>query len=220
MNKPQVDAPPHSHAHDTADWLKTERLLLFTDAVFAIIVTLLALELHFPDNWPVDSSRAVLDGLLRMGGKFGSYALSFAVIALMWNAHLRRYRYVLAVNSKIVAGNLLQLMIVGLIPFATSLLARRADSMVVSLYAAIILANVLISWGTWLIAARDPSLVRPELTKELRHEGNLRSSAVAVSFAASIAIAWWSPVLAMWSWALQIPMNMIITRMVSRPVDA
>jgi hypothetical protein len=45
-SQPPPAAHPIGHAHDFAVWLKMERLLLFTDAVFAIIVTLLALEIR------------------------------------------------------------------------------------------------------------------------------------------------------------------------------
>jgi uncharacterized membrane protein len=187
-----------------------ERLLLFTDAVFAIIVTLLALEIRVPDGAALGSTQEVFETLSSMVPKFGAYALSFGVIAMVWNVHLRRYRYVIAVNSKVVTGNLLQLMVLGLVPFTTSMIAAHVNALTVSLYAAVMLLNVVIAWVTWLIASGNPSLVSSELTPKLKLEGNWRSGVAAGVFALSIGIAWWSPVAAMLSWALQIPANIII----------
>jgi uncharacterized membrane protein len=217
VKKRRAALPQPGHAHDSAEWLKMERLLLFTDAVFAIIVTLLALEIRLPDDAAIDSTQAVLHTLHQMQWKFGAYALSFAVIAMLWNVHLRRYRHVIAVNGKIVMGNMLQLMLVGLIPFVTSAIARGGNSMVVTLYAAVILANVLVSWVTWLLAVRNPAMVRADLTRAMIREGNQRATISALVFALSIAVAWWSPTVAMLSWALLIPANKVIDRMHPHP---
>jgi uncharacterized membrane protein len=212
MKKRQTTTAPPTHAHDSAEWLKMERMLLFTDAVFAIIVTLLALEIRVPDTAVTNSSSAAMHTLWEMGGKFGAYALSFVVIAVLWNMHLRRYRYLVAVNGLIIAGNMIQLMLVGLIPFATSLIARSANSFVVTVYAGIIFANILVSWGTWWCGISNPALVAPSLTPAILRDNNLRSGVAAVIFGLSIPIAWWSPNLAIWSWILQMPATMVVTR--------
>jgi uncharacterized membrane protein len=189
-----------------------ERLLLFTDAVFAIVVTLLALDIHLADNAQIQTNQAVLDTVSQMASKFGAYALSFIVIALLWNTDLRRYRYLVAVNGKFVAGKMLQLMLVGLIPFATSLIARSNNSLSVTIYAANIVAYALIAWGTWTIAARNPSLISPDLSAQVRRAENLRALSTALIFGVSIGIAWLSPTVGMLSWALQFPANRIIAR--------
>lgn len=71
------------HPHDAATRLTMERLLLFTDAVFAIILTLLALEIRIPERAALRTSRDVSDTLILMGSQFGWYVLGFSVIALV-----------------------------------------------------------------------------------------------------------------------------------------
>jgi uncharacterized membrane protein len=198
--------------HVTAGKLKLERLLLFTDAVFAIIMTLLALDLRVPAEVPLRSRDDVLQALANVVPGIGAYVISFAVIAMMWSAHLRRYRYLTGANDRLVGGTMLQLVITGLIPFATSMLSRSVDAVVVILYSAIILVNVVAASATWNLAVRDPALVDAHFTAAVRRRENLRSAVVAGNFLLSIGLAFWSPVLAMWSWTLQLPLNRLLNR--------
>ena len=209
-------SPANHHARDSAEVLKMERLLLFTDAVFAIIMTLLALDVRLPEGADLDSAQGVMDALTGSAAKIFAYALSFVVIAMMWNTHLRRYRFLTAIDGKIIAGNVLQLLLTGLIPFATSMIARNTHGMqplVVSFYAGVIVVNILVGWATWRIAISDPRRVSPELTATARRDSDWRSASTAAIFAASIPVAFQAPVIAMFMWTLQIPANMLIRRL-------
>jgi uncharacterized membrane protein len=196
--------------------LMIERLRLFTDAVFAIIMTLLALEIRVPDGALLNSTQGVLDALGDMLPRLGSYAISFFVVAMLWRAHLRRYCHLLTLSRAAVSGNLLQLLFVGLIPFATTMLNRSTNPLVVTIYALIIMANVLIAWLVWTLAIRDPARLSPEYTLAMRRESNWRSALASAVFAASAAIAWWSSEAAMYSWALLIPANRLVARLARR----
>jgi uncharacterized membrane protein len=69
------------HEHVTR---KLERLVFFSDAVFAIAITLLVLDLRLPEG-----SKAMFD-LSQMGTKLFGFALSFAVIGAYWLYHHMR----------------------------------------------------------------------------------------------------------------------------------
>lgn len=60
-----------------------ERLLLFSDGVFAIAITLLAIELHVPEGW--NGRWASL--WAERWPMFTAFALSFAIIGVFWNTH-------------------------------------------------------------------------------------------------------------------------------------
>jgi uncharacterized membrane protein len=199
-----------SQSHLAAERLKLERLLLFTDAVFAIIMTLLALEIRLPEGVPLHTQEQVLQALGQLIPAVMAYVISFSVIGLLWHAHLKRYRYVQFASGGVLFGSLVQLLLVGLIPVTTALLSRSVQPAVVITYAAIILLNIIVSSLTWNSAVRDPALADPELTPAIRRRENQRSLIAGGVFAASMVIACFSPVWAMVSWALQIPLNRLI----------
>jgi uncharacterized membrane protein len=109
---------------------------------------------------------------------------------------------------------MLQLLLVGLIPFVTYLLGTSGSAMAVSIYAGILLVNSLVAWLTWLLAARHPDLVGPALTAAFRREQSLRSAAVCTVFALSIPVAWISPLAGMLIWILLVPANTLVGRFV------
>ena len=70
-----------------------DRIIFFSDAVFAIVMTLLILDISVPDI-PQDSATAELPArVLDLWPKFFSYALSFLVIGTYWMAHHGTFRY-------------------------------------------------------------------------------------------------------------------------------
>lgn len=109
----------HSHsdlAHKGDPGL--DRLLFFSDGVFAIAITLLSIELHAPHDW--DGTAAML---WREGwAMFLSFGLSFAVIGVFWNAHRRLFQQMVRYTQGVFVLNLLLLAGIALMPFATNLL--------------------------------------------------------------------------------------------------
>ncbi|QTC92377.1 TMEM175 family protein [Brevundimonas goettingensis] len=106
----------HEIAHQGDPGL--DRLLFFSDGVFAIAITLLSIELHVPHGW--DGSFA---GLMNASWKMlGAFAISFAVIGVLWNAHRRCFLKMTRFTSGVFVLNLFVLAGIALMPFATSLL--------------------------------------------------------------------------------------------------
>lgn len=97
------------------------RFEAFSDGVFAFAITLLALgfvlpEMHDPTN------RQLTLALLHLWPNLIAYALSFAVIGLMWQNHHALFRLVETIDRRTVFWNLLLLAAMVLIPFATTTL--------------------------------------------------------------------------------------------------
>lgn len=67
--------------------LSTSRIEAFSDAVIAIIVTLLVLELRVPDLAHHVTSQSTLQALLRLVPEFASFVLSFFIICIFWVNH-------------------------------------------------------------------------------------------------------------------------------------
>jgi uncharacterized membrane protein len=102
----------------------TDRLLIFSDAVVAIAITLLALDLPVPT---ASTMTGFWSSLRHDDGRYVSFLISFGVIAAAWSHHQDVFRYVDRVDSRVRALDLCWLLLIVLIPFATKLLTVRGD---------------------------------------------------------------------------------------------
>jgi TMEM175 potassium channel family protein len=96
-----------------------ERMLYFSDAVFAIVLTLLVLDLRLPAG-VTDAS--LLRGVLEMAPKLVAFAITFALVAVFWIAHVSITRRLNAFDWPVAWVNMLFLFTVTLAPFVTTLL--------------------------------------------------------------------------------------------------
>ena len=79
------------------------RLLALSDGVFAIAMTLLALDLTVPDNLGSHpTSQQLIHALAQHTDRYWSFLLSFYIIAIYWGAHRRLMRSVTAFNPNLV----------------------------------------------------------------------------------------------------------------------
>jgi uncharacterized membrane protein len=113
------------------------RLEAFSDAVIAIILTIMVLELKVPHggNW------AVLRPLLPV---FLSYVMSFVFLSIYWNNHHHLLQAVRQVNGQILWANLHLLFWLSLIPFVTAWMGENNfTSVPVALYGVVMLASAI-----------------------------------------------------------------------------
>ena len=97
-----------------------ERIILFSDAVFAIAITLLVIELKVPEiDIPVTEDK-VLHHLAEIFPKFIGFLVSFFLIGLYWTVHHRMFGFVVHYTQKLLWLNLLFLLGIVLMPFTTS----------------------------------------------------------------------------------------------------
>lgn len=82
-------SPPHRTEQRSERGTEVERIVFFSDAVFAIAITLLVLEIRVPDGLP---PARLAEALGRMWPKFLSYLISFSVTGGYWRAHHRIFR--------------------------------------------------------------------------------------------------------------------------------
>ncbi len=104
--------------HDRTEF-QLERLILFTDAVFAIAITLLAIEIRFPEFHRLPSNADIWRGLAGLLPKFIGFLVGFIIIAQYWTAHHRIFRFVRNYDSKLLWFNILFLLFIVLMPFSS-----------------------------------------------------------------------------------------------------
>ena len=100
-----------------------ERMILFSDAVFAIVITLMAIEIKLPEH--VDYSSDTLPyEILKLVPLFIAYAASFFFIGKTWYEHLRIFSLLKDYDTGLVARNMFMLFFIGLFPFSVTLVSR------------------------------------------------------------------------------------------------
>ena len=100
-------------------FMSTERLVFFSDAVVAIALTLLALELPTPAGL---TNHQVVNGFREDFGEYRAFLISYAVIGIQWQGHHRTFARVRGVAGRLVTYNLLWLLTIVVTPFATKVL--------------------------------------------------------------------------------------------------
>jgi uncharacterized membrane protein len=100
--------------------LNKQRLEAFTDGVYAIVITLLILDIRIPQVQPA----ALGSALLAMLPQVFTYILSFFVVGLYWFANHRVSHQVKQIDGTLIWLNLIWLLFVSVMPFPTSLLGR------------------------------------------------------------------------------------------------
>jgi uncharacterized membrane protein len=96
-----------------------ERLILFSDAVFAIAITLLVIELKLPDMEEV-TERSLQNALLNIIPHFISFLMSFLIIGIYWVSHHRMFYYVIDYDKRLIWLNLFFLFFIALMPFSSN----------------------------------------------------------------------------------------------------
>lgn len=180
--------------------LGLDRLVFFSDAVFAIAITLLALEIRLPAGDFADDG-ALWQALLSMNDAYLAFAISFWVIASFWLGHHRLFLHIRRYDNRL-------LMLIALIPFPTTLISEYGNRTAVIVYASTMVAIGLTMVAITAYASGPGRLTDAAQTKMWRQRGMTRALAVVLVFSLSIGIAFFSPDWAMYSWLLLISISL------------
>jgi uncharacterized membrane protein len=135
--------------------VQTSRLEAFSDAVFAIAITLLVLGLHVPGARDGDLGHALVDEW----PAFASYLVSFCVIGIIWVNHHAVLDHVTQATRPLLFLNLFLLLWVTFIPFPTADLAEHLrsgndESLAAAIYSGTMTAMALSFGALWLYILR------------------------------------------------------------------
>ena len=168
--------------------MKTSRLEAFSDAVIAIAITIMVLEMKVPHG----ADLSVLRPLLPV---FTSYLLSFVYLAIYWNNHHHLLHATERVSGSILWANMHLLFWLSLFPFVTGWLGEnRADVWPTVMYGVVLLmAAVAYSLLEWAIVRQHSS--RSTVARAI---GRDAKGAISIAlYAAAIALAFFA------EWAAQ-----------------
>ncbi len=194
-----------------------ERLVFFSDAVFAIALTLLVIDIALPEAAGRPGGPSGLDALRDLLPRIATFVLSFAVVGLYWVGHHRFFGFVRAFDGRVIALNFLLLLFVVFIPFPTSFIGAYGDDPTGPVFYALANAGAGISQALlWMYLART-HLLDPRVTPQYVTYRLANLLRIPVVFLASIPIAIWiSPYLAEASWLAFFGLGLVMRRTLGR----
>jgi TMEM175 potassium channel family protein len=164
-----------------------DRVIAFTDGVFAIIITILVLEIGVPSDLSEQSLRQALD---ETGATLIAWVISFLLVGMYWVWHRDLFIQVRAVNRDLVWLNLIFLLPVSLIPFAAAVLGEYHDEPVaLHLYGFVLVATGLARVGLFHYVSRRPALLWQPTTPRTRRVGLAISAAPIALYLLAIVLA-------------------------------
>ena len=169
-----------------------ERLAAFSDGVFAVIITIMVLELRPPEQ-------PSFSALLPLWPTMLSYAVSYLFIAIVWVNHHHLLRFAEQATARLIWWNFAHLFLVSLVPFSTAWVADTDFAAApVSIYAGVfVLVNSAYLAFAWEVLAQAE--VQQAVSARVRQMTRARSFATVAIFVAAAVISIWFP---LWGFAL------------------
>jgi uncharacterized membrane protein len=195
------------HHKDLKKEFQVERIAFFSDAVFAIAITLLIIEVKVPEvHGEHGHGLSIGEALLNLIPKFIGFIVSFFVIGMYWVNHHRFFKHIVHYNQKLLWANMLLLFSIVLMPFSSAFYSEYwfSGSLVpIGFYVFNICLTGLLNTRMWYIIGNpanrlsegleDPALVRYFTVRSIVPACVFLFSFIVAFF--SIPLAYWCPVL-------------------------
>jgi uncharacterized membrane protein len=173
-----------------------ERTVHFSDAVVAIAITLLTLELRLPEGL---APGEVAGHLLETLSGLVTFLVSYWVIAYYWIAHHRIFNRIGAHDGTLLTINFAFLMWVVLVPFSTSMVMEYGESQLIwDVYVCHLLLTGLTLFWLWGYASRDERLIEPDVDLDTPRRFGKQIWIISAVFLLSIVISFFSVDNAQW----------------------
>lgn len=155
-----------------------DRLLMLSDGVFAIAITLLALELRPPEHW----QGAPAELLTAMWRPLFAYASGFLIIGGFWFVHRRLFAKLRRVDAIATMLALLLLFLVAGVPAVAMLIAEHGPTRSMLIYLMMVAAISVVQFLLWSYSALVADLADPSLDREARVLQAIKLALPAVAF--------------------------------------
>jgi uncharacterized membrane protein len=163
-----------------------ERLILFSDAVFAIAITLLVIEIKIPElpRQQVTDDH-LLSKLAHLIPKFVGFFVSFLLIGQYWIVHHRLFGYVINFNPRLIWMNIFFLLAIALMPFSTGFYSEYAGVPVMTpviFYAGNVALLGIMNFFMWRYVGNPRHGLSENLSPLLAKYSSMRAITVPVIF--------------------------------------
>jgi len=201
-----------------------ERMILFSDAVFAIAITLLVIEIKIPEKKELHDSisdHSLLLALKELIPKFLGFIISFMLIGLYWTVHHRMFGFVTNYSRKLIRLNLLFLFFIVLMPFSTGFYSEYAGSELIreqlkvpmTFYVLNFAGAGFVNFLMWVYITNPKNkIAEPTIDPEVALLARVRSFVVPSVFILMLAVAFLTNVIFAVYIPILIPLILMIVR--------
>jgi uncharacterized membrane protein len=176
------------------------RVLALSDGVFAIILTLLVLEIRVPE---LSSDDGLGDALREIRPSFVAFLISFVVVANAWARHRDLFNLIRRTDRLVIWLNILYMLPLAILPFGTELLARyNHDAVALEIYGLILVAIQLTRLAIWGYVTGRPDLLYAPVPERSRWNRAAVVTIPTIAYVIAIAIADKYPTLSLLIFAL------------------
>lgn len=179
--------------------MRKNRLEGFSDGVFAIVITLLVLQVKLPEGSYADLKQ----GLPLLIPSVAAYALSFLLVGMYWVFHHYSFTLIEGVDGVLLWLNILSLLFISFLPFPTMMLGQYPfQTLPVVIYGSNLLLANMCGLAMLLYLRRTPRLTSRVFTEKLYRTQLRRYLGVNGLYAACLALAYASPAASLAMFAL------------------
>jgi uncharacterized membrane protein len=197
--------------------LGLERIVFFSDAVMAIAITLLALNMHVPEIDPAQATALLPARLSAIGPSFMTFFISFLVIGIYWISHHRYFGYIRCYDTRLILLNLLFLFFIICMPFLASLLGQYVFVPIALVAYSLAIAALGLSMALiWWYASYHHRLIDSAVPQDEIRIINIRLFVAPLMFVLAVPFAYVSSTAVIAVWWLSPFVVLLATRLSGR----
>ncbi len=173
-----------------------DRLILFSDAVFAIAITLLIIDLRIPEVPGPVTEIKLLNAFLGLLPKIIGFLLSFLLIGLYWTIHHRMFGFVINYTQKLLWINLLFLLGIVILPFSTAFYSEYTFNFLktpIFIYSINFCYIGIMSFFLWKYVSNPKNNLSENLPVPMANYYSFRAIAIPIIFAVIIIVSFFNP---------------------------
>jgi TMEM175 potassium channel family protein len=176
------------------------RVLALSDGVFAIILTLLVLEIHVPE---LAGGQTLADAGREIRPSFTAFIISFVVVAIAWMGHRDLFSLIRRTDRTLIWLNFLYMLPLSILPFGAALIARYdRDPVALRMFGLLLVAIAATRLVMWLYATNRPYLLFAPLEEWTRRTGTVLVIIPGLVYAIGVLIADTAPTASLTIYAL------------------
>lgn len=162
---------PSHESRAQAEEKETGRLEAFSDGVFAVAITLLALDLKVPPSASNRGAWPLLHSLARQWPSYVAFITSFISVLIMWVNHHGVFQLIRKTNTRLMFANGFLLLLVTAVPFSTALFSeyfnKPGGRAAAGVYGSTFILAALAYWAVWSSILVDRSLLRHDASEKV-----------------------------------------------------
>jgi uncharacterized membrane protein len=208
-----------AHAESRPFALGKNRIEALSDGIFAIVMTLLILEIHVPDLPSNAANVQVAPALWHLWPKFFTYAVTFLSLGVYWIAHHNMYHVIRRADRVLLWLTILFFMFVSMLPFSTSVLNNFRQTQIAPLFfGANLTAIGWLLYLQWAYAGTQAEMLSEFVTCEYRQAVHSRFIFIPMIATLGMLVCFWSTEILLAMYAVLLPCYMIPGKAERRPV--